>query len=153
MEKNYKTTCIPHHFLYFISKKILHKFRTIIFGQINLFSPNIYLRPQISNVLQILSDMDYFVTLVCGRIEYIYTTLIKNGGIVKSTTFIAKITTETCREVMWPIKIRLSSHTWRGARYQLCVKINKLDQLPELDNLANAFICVYVIVSTSVWSI
>ena len=39
-------------------------------------------------------------------------------------------------------KSNLSSHTWRWARYQLCVRIDKLGQLNELNNLANTYVCV-----------
>ena len=41
----------------------------------------------------------------------------------------------------------------KKSKVQLCVRIHKLGQLNELNNLAYTFVCVSMVVLTNVWSI
>ena len=70
-------------------------------------------------------------------------------GLAKSTTEFVKSTTETHHTVTW-LLIDSSSHTWRGARYHLCVSINKLG-LQVIAQSTPYILTVFVL--TNVWSI
>ena len=49
-------------------------------------------------------------------------------GIAKSTTSFIQMVIQTRCAVTWCVRWLLSSYTWRGARYQLSARINKLGQ-------------------------
>jgi hypothetical protein len=68
---------------------------------------------------------------------------------LKSITYFVKTTKKTHHTVTWFVKF--SYFTWRGVRYKLCVRINKLGQLGwQVKTQLTPYILI-VIILTNVW--
>ena len=62
---------------------------------------------------------------------------------------IVKLTTKMHHIITWLVKIWL--FIAQGTIF--CVRTNQQDQPNELNNLANAYVCIFVVISTNVWSL